>query len=326
MTGKTRAASAARATIRIGISSCLLGERVRWDGDHKRDGFIAGTLAAHFQLVPLCPELAIGLGVPREPIRLVGRPDAPRAIVAKDAGRDVTDELADFGRRIARELGHLSGYLFKSGSPSCGMERVKVYGGRGGLPAKAGTGVYARTLMAALPWLPVEEEGRLNDSALRDGFIERVCACRRWQDLLGAGLTAARLVDFHNRHELALMTHGTEPARALGRIVAGAGRRAPAALAAEYGAAFMAALARRATRRGHAHVLMHAMGYLTRVLDREDKAELAGAIERYRQGLLPRAVPLTLLNHHFRRHPHPSIAGQTYFHPDPEEAVLRIDV
>jgi uncharacterized protein YbgA (DUF1722 family)/uncharacterized protein YbbK (DUF523 family) len=314
--------------IRIGISSCLLGEKVRWDGDHKRDGYIAGTLAAHFDLVPVCPEVAIGLGVPREPIRLVGPPGAPRAMAVNgmdmsDPARDFTEALAEYGRRMARELDGISGYLFKSGSPSCGMERVKVHGRRGGMPAQSGTGIYARAFMAACPLLPAQEEGRLNDPVLRDHFVERVCAYHRWQRLLREGLTSGRLLDFHDRHRLALMAHGARPARRLGRLAAGAGRRDPPALAAEYGAAFMAVLARKATRRSHANVLVHAMVRLKRTLDRGDEAELAEVIERYRKGLLPLIVPVTLLQHHLRRHPDPDLAGQTYLDPHPAELMLR---
>lgn len=314
--------------VRVGVSACLLGEAVRYDGRHKRDAYIVGTLGACFQLVPVCPEVAVGLGVPRQPVRLVAVPGAgpdapPRALGVKDPALDPSDALRDYGRRMAAELGPISGYLLKSGSPSCGMARVKVYGPRGGAPARRGVGLYAGALMVARPNLPVEEEGRLGDPVLRENFIARVYAYHRWQALLAAGFTPGRLVTFHDRHKLTLMAHGAEPARRLGRLVAQAGRRPPAALAAEYEAAFMALLRRKATRRTHTNVLHHLMGYLKRVLEPEDKAELLEVVEAYRTGQVPLIVPVTLLRHHFRRHPHPYVAGQTYLEPHPRELMLR---
>jgi len=309
--------------LRIGVSSCLLGEPVRFDGQHKRDAFVTGVLAEHVQLIPVCPEVAIGLGIPREPIRLTGDAAAPRAVGSRTPGLDVTDALADHGRRMARELGDISGYVFKNKSPSCGKERVKVYHPGGGRPAGKGTGIYAAELMRALPLLPVEEEGRLHDPGLRESFFERVFAYRRWQSWLTGRYSVGRLVAFHERHKLALMAHGAEPARRLGRIVGEAKGRKPAEVTAEYGAAFMAQLARRATPRSHTNVLHHLMGYLKQVLDEGDKAELLAVIDVYRRGEVPLIVPLTLLRYHFRRNPHPYVAGQTYLNPYPAEWILR---
>jgi uncharacterized protein YbbK (DUF523 family)/uncharacterized protein YbgA (DUF1722 family) len=313
-----------RGPIRVGISACLLGEAVRWDAGHSRDPYITGTLAARFQLVPVCPEVAIGLGVPRPPIRLVAIGAGPsRALGVHDSALDVSHALRAYGRRMAQELDDLCGYLLKRGSPSCGMERVKLYRPTGGAPALRGIGLYAEALMAARPELPVEEEGRLGDPALRDNFIERVFAYRRWRALLAAGLTPARLRDFHSRHALALRAHGAGPAQALGRLAAQAGSRPLAALRDAYGRAFMATLRRPATRRGHAAVLRRLAGCLQRALGAADRAELAGQIEAYRQGQAPLGVPLTLLRHHFRRHPHPLATGQTYLEPLPDEQILR---
>jgi len=312
------------APIRVGISSCLLGQEVRWDGNHSRDAYVNGTLAACFEFVPVCPELAVGLGVPRPPIRLVSVGSGlPRALGVRDAALDPSEALRAYGRRMAVELNDLSGYILKRGSPSCGMERVKVYRPTGGTPALRGVGLYAEELLAARPELPVEEEGRLGDPVLRENFIERVYAYHRWRALLAAGLTPARLVAFHNRHKLALMAHGAEPARRLGRLVAEAGTGRLSELGPAYGRAFMEVLRRKATRRTHTNVLQHLQGYLKRVLDAEDKAELGEMIEAYRTGQVPLIVPVTLLNHHFRRHPHPYVAGQTYLQPHPRELMLR---
>jgi uncharacterized protein YbgA (DUF1722 family)/uncharacterized protein YbbK (DUF523 family) len=313
------------AAIRIGISSCLLGERVRFDGNHKHDPYITETLGRYFEFVPVCPELAIGLGVPRAPIRLVGDPAAPRAVGVRDPSVDVTGKLAAHGRRMARALGGaagISGYILKGKSPSCGMERVKVYRAGGGAP-KGGSGIYARALLDAAPLLPVEEEGRLGDPWLRESFVERVFAYRRWQELIAAGLSAARLVEFHTVHKLVIMAHGAEHYRALGRLVADLGRANLRPRADRYIAGFMAALKARATRKRHANVLMHVLGYLKRDIDGDDKAELLALIDAYRLGRLPRAVPVALLKHHFRRHPDAYIERQVYLNPHPAELMLR---
>ncbi|HQU16357.1 MAG: hypothetical protein B7Z66_12890 [Chromatiales bacterium 21-64-14] len=310
------------APIRIGISSCLLGEPVRYDGNHKRDPFITEVLARYFEFVPVCPEVGIGLGVPRPPIRLVDTPDHPRAVGVRDPALDVSDRLRVFGRRTATALSDLSGYLFKARSPSCGLDRVPVYRTTGGVAGR-GTGLYARQIVKRHPLLPVEEEGRLNDPALRENFIERVFAYHRWRTLCAARLTPRALVAFHAAHKLTLMSHGTEHYRTLGRLVADAGARSMQGLAAEYATGFMGALRHLATRRRHTNVLQHLSGYLKRVLDRDDRAELQETIEAYRTGLLPLVVPITLFKHHFRRQPDPYIAQQVYLHPYPEELMLR---
>lgn len=298
-------------TIRLGVSACLLGESVRYDAGHKRNSFVADLLPRYFELVPVCPEVAIGLGVPRQPIRLEGSPEAPRAVGSRNPELDVTDALTGYGNHMAAELPDISGYVLKSRSPSCGMERVRVYA-RGGGAARSGRGLYAAAFMAARPLLPVEEEGRLNDPVLRESFVERIYAYRRWQELLAAGASAERVVDFHTRHKLVLMAHGPERLRELGRLVATAGERDPDSLAREYGQRFMAALSYRATRRRHTDVLFHLMGYLKRSLEAGDKAELVELIHDYRRGLVPLIVPVTLLRHHFRRHPNPYVERQVY--------------
>lgn len=308
--------------IRLGISSCLLGEEVRFDKGHKRDGYIAGTLGRYFEFVPVCPEVAIGMGVPREPIRLLGDADEPRAVGVRTGSPDVTDALVAYGRRMARELGDISGYIFKSKSPSCGMERVKLFSDKGAASSR-GIGLYAREIMRARPLLPVAEEGRLNDPRLRANFIEQVFAYRRWQDLAASRLTLAKLAAFHTAHELSLMAHGPEGLRRLGRLLAEAGARPVDELAREYIAGFMQIMQRGATRKRHASVMMHLMGYLKRKVDREDRAELLEVIEAYRLGYLPLAVPITLLNHHFRRHPDAYAAQQVYLNPHPGELMLR---
>lgn len=317
----TSAASSPPDRIRIGISSCLLGERVRYDGNHKQDSFIRETLGRVFDFIAVCPEVAIGMGVPRPPIRLTGDPQSPRVVGVQDPALDVTAALTAYGRRMALELDGISGYIFKGKSPSCGLRRVKVYGG--GAPSMRGTGVYAREIVQRRPLLPAEEEGRLGDPVLRENFIARVFAYRRWQSLLASGFSVGKLVEFHTAHKLSLMSHGTEYYRALGRLVADAKSHRPAVLCERYGAAFMAALQRSATHKRHTDVLMHVMGYLKTRLDKGDKAELLEVIESYRLGHVPLIVPITLLRHYFRRFPDEYIAKQVYLNPHPAELMLR---
>jgi uncharacterized protein YbgA (DUF1722 family)/uncharacterized protein YbbK (DUF523 family) len=309
-----------RVRIPVGISSCLLGERVRYDGNHKHDAYITGTLSRLFELVPFCPEVAAGLGVPRPPIRLVRGGEGTRAVTRDAAGRDVTDALADYGHRVADQAGSLRGFILKRASPSCGMERVKVYAPEGGAPGM-GSGIFAAVLKARLPLLPMEEEGRLGDPGLRESFVTRVAVYHAWRGLEEAGLTAAALVGFHSRHKLLLLAHNQAGYRRMGRLVARAGAVPLGPLAETYARELMGALSRRVTRGRHVNVMHHLMGYLKRSLDAGDKAELLEALEAYRTGAAPRAVPLTLLRHHFRRHPHPYVADQVYLRPSPLEAL-----
>ncbi len=309
------------APIRLGISSCLLGQKVRYDGDHRRDRYITLTLGKYFEFVPVCPEMAIGLGVPRPPIRLIGNPTVPRAVGVDDPALDATRKLAAYGQRRACTLDDISGYILKSKSPSCGMERVKIHVGRGRV--RAGRGVYAAAFMARQPLLPVEEEQRLGDPELRDNFLERVFAYRRWQALVASGLTPSRLMEFHNAHRLALLAHGERRYRELERLVARASRRDMQRIGAEYIRLFMAALRHCATRTRHAKVLQRAAGHLKKHLRANEKSELRDLIDACRRGALPLAAPVTLLRRHFRRYPDPWIARQTYLYPDPREFILR---
>ena len=309
--------------IRIGISQCLLGDKVRFDGNHKHDRYITETLGQFFEFIPVCPEVAIGLGVPREPIRLEGEVAAPRAVGVRDKSIDATDRLLRYGRQVARDLGDISGYILKSKSPSCGMERVKVYHPGGGGSDSKGIGLFVKGFRERQTLVPMEEEGRLCDPVLRENFIERVFAYHRWRELTAMRLTPARLVQFHTEHKLSLMAHGAEPLKQLGRIVAAAGTRPLREVSEEYVAGFMATLQKRATRRRHTNVLQHLAGYLKKQLDSGDKAELAEVIEEYRLGRVPLVVPLTLFKHHFRRHPDPYIEQQIYLNPHPKELMLR---
>ncbi len=318
MVENSTAVSAVSERIPVGISSCLLGERVRYDGGHKHHSYIEQTLGRYFEFRPFCPELAIGLGVPRRPIHLVRRGDEIACVDTGDASREYTGQLeqcADDQRDWHREL---CGYILKGGSPSCGTEGVKVHAGE--QYVAEGRGIYAARLMANFPDLPVEEEGRLGDPGLRANFVRRVCVMRRWKALCDEGLTVAGLIDFHARHKLILLSHCQRSYRQLGPLVASARADNLQAVAGDYIHRFMQALARPATRGNHVNVLQHIRGYLKQELEAGDRAELNEAIEQYRTGQVPLTVPLTLLNHHFRRHPDPFIQRSWYMQPHPLES------
>jgi uncharacterized protein YbgA (DUF1722 family)/uncharacterized protein YbbK (DUF523 family) len=306
----------------VGISSCLLGQQVRFDGGHKKDGWITGPLGAFFDFLPVCPEVGIGLGVPRPTIHLVGDPARPRALGSKDASLDVTARLEAFGIAQLPRLEGLSGYILKSKSPSCGMARVPVTSEKG-MPAKVGVGIYARVLLERMPLLPVEEEGRLNDPVLRENFVTRVYVLHRWQQLRVERMTAAKLIDFHSRQKYLVMAHSQAAYQRLGQMLSHLKQVDLEAVADMYVAELMAALARRVTRKRHVNVLHHIMGYFTDHIDAGDKAELLASIEAYRREEVALVVPITLLRHHLRRHPDPYMEKQVYLVPHPEKLALR---
>jgi uncharacterized protein YbgA (DUF1722 family)/uncharacterized protein YbbK (DUF523 family) len=309
--------------VRVGISACLLGEEVRFDGGHKRDSFLTETFGTFVEWVPVCPEVECGFGTPREPMRLVRNGSGVRLVTVKTAV-DLTPPMESYATRRAAELAkeNLSGFVLKKNSPSCGLERVKVYGGRGA-PEKSGRGLFAEALVGRLPNLPVEEEGRLSDPKLRDNFVERVFAYWRLRGLFGGRWTLGALVAFHTAHKLILMAHAPEAYRRLGRLVAGGRELTRGELEREYTDGFMRALAVIATRRRQTNVLQHMAGYFKDRLDGDSKRELGTAIEDYRRGLVPLVVPITLLRHHVRVHGVSYLEGQRYLEPHPKELMLR---
>ncbi len=307
--------------IPLGISSCLLGEKVRFDGGHKQNRYILDTLGQYFSFRPFCPELAIGLGVPRETIRLIDDGGDVRAVGNKTADLDVTRPLIEIAHAQRDWHRDIFGYIVKKDSPSCGMERVKVY--RGDQAQRDGAGLYTATMMQNCPTLPVEEEGRLGDPVLRESFVKRVYINKRWHDLVAAGLDWAGLTDFHARHKLILMSHDQNRARALGRELSEAHRaEAIEDYAPRYLVAMMRILRIFAKRSNHVNVLEHIRGYLKHDLDRDDKQELGESIENYRLGRLPLIVPITLLRHHFRKCPNDYIEHSYYMQPHPDELML----
>jgi uncharacterized protein YbgA (DUF1722 family)/uncharacterized protein YbbK (DUF523 family) len=310
------------APIRIGISSCLLGAKVRFDGGHKKDDFLVNTFGEWVRWVPVCPEVEVGMGTPRESIRLV-RDGAAVRLLAPKSGRDWTGEMREYSeRRVAGLAGEdLCGYVLKKDSPSCGMERVKVYGE--GMPAKVGRGAFAEVLLERFPDLPVEEEGRLCDPRLRDNFVERVFAYHRVKRLFAAHWTVGGLVAFHTAHKLQLMAHSRQAYTALGRLVAGAKGAPREELARTYTSTFMQGLRVIATARRNTDVLLHILGYFKKLLDAAARAELLAVIEDYHRSLVPLVVPVTLIRHHVRVHRVAYLEGQTYLAPHPKELMLR---
>lgn len=309
--------------IRIGISACLLGEPVRYNGGHKLDRFLVDTLGEYVAYVPVCPEVELGLPTPRETLRLIGDPLAPRLVFSK-SGEDITEAMNDWAWQRVRELEkeQLCGFIFKSRSPSCGMERVKVYD-RHGNPRSKGVGLFAQAFMDHFPLLPTEEDGRLHDPGLRENFIESIFVMRRWRGVLDRGSKRGDLVDFHSRHKLLLMGHSVDLYRETGRLVARAGDMNRDELFQKYQNLLLQALQNLPTVAKHVNVLHHMLGYFKKNLDADEKEEMLELVEHYRQGHLPLIVPVTMINHFVRKYEEPYLRDQVYLNPHPLELQLR---
>lgn len=309
--------------IRIGISACLLGQAVRFDGGHKRDAFLTGTFGEFVEWVPVCPEIECGLGTPREAMRLVRGADGVRLVTIRTA-RDLTADMARYAAARVEQLAAdaLCGYVLKKDSPSCGLHRVKVYDEHHA-PARSGRGMFAARLVERFPDLPVEEEGRLRDPRLRENFVERVFAYWRLRRVFGERWSLGALVRFHTAHKLIVMAHSPDAYRHLGKLVARARSMRRADIERSYSAGLMAALAAMATPPRHANVLQHMAGYFRNRLDHGSKRELLETIEDYRRGLVPLVVPITLMRHHVRAAGVAYLAGQLYLQPHPRELMLR---
>ena len=318
-----KAKSHEQSPLRLGVSSCLLGEQVRFDGGHKRSRFLTDQLDAFVEWVPVCPEVEAGMSIPRPALRLV-REGNEVAMVEIASGRDHTRGMKRYAAQRVRALRglELCGYVLKKDSPSCGMTRVKLYSTKG-MPKREGRGLYASILIEAFPNLPVEDEGRLNDAGLRENFIERVFAYRRLRNLLRGRWTNREVVAFHAAHKLQLMAHSTVAYRELGRLVASIKQSSRAEFRDQYERGFMEALRHRATRGRNTNVLQHAAGHLKKLIDSASRAELSDLIEDYRIGLVPLVVPVTLLGHHARRHKIEYLTRQRFLEPHPKELMLR---
>jgi uncharacterized protein YbgA (DUF1722 family)/uncharacterized protein YbbK (DUF523 family) len=311
------------APIRIGISACLLGEKVRYDGGHKRDAYLVETFGRYVEWVPVCPEVEMGLGTPRETLRLVRIQGDIRLIMPK-TGADHTTAMRAYASRRVAELAKedLCGYILKKDSPSCGMERVRVFDAQG-VPVKSGRGLFAEALLQHFPHLPVEVEGRLSEPRLRENFVERVFAYHRLRALFAGRWKVGELVGFHTAHKLLLMAHSPKAYESLGRLVANAKTVPRAELCQRYESEFMRALGEIATTKRQTNVLLHLLGYFHKQLDDDSRRELLAVLEDYRRGLVPLIVPITLIRHYVRRFDVAYLRGQIYLEPHPKELMLR---
>jgi uncharacterized protein YbgA (DUF1722 family)/uncharacterized protein YbbK (DUF523 family) len=309
--------------IKCGISSCLLGNKVRYDGGHRLDPFIAETLGRYVDFVPVCPEVECGLGVPREAMHLEGDPRNPR-LVTIHTKIDLTDKMVQWARQrsIALEKEDLCGFIFKSGSPSSGMERVKVYGGNGS-PAKVGVGLFAQEFMNHFPLIPAEDEGRLHDPGLRENFIERIFALKRFRETLTPPFAFKDLVEFHTRYKLLLMSHSPVHYRRLGPLVAQRDTLPLLERVQTYQETFLEALKIKTTPKKHVDVLMHMLGYFKKDLSPDEKKELLEVIEHFKQEFIPLIVPITLFLHYVHKYDQPYLKNQFYLQPHPLELKLR---
>ncbi|WP_194205471.1 DUF523 and DUF1722 domain-containing protein [Superficieibacter sp. 1612_C1] len=311
--------------IPVGVSACVVGEQVRFDGGHKRLTFAVDDLASWVRFEPVCPEMGIGLPVPRPALRLVKNSEGDIGLRFSDKREgDLTADMEAFARQRIRHFEHLCGYIVCAKSPSCGMERVRVYDADGKNNRKAGRGIYTRVLMETFPWLPVEEDGRLHDPLIRENFVERIYALHELNTLREAGLTRGELIAYHSRYKLLLLAHSQPKYRELGRFVAAINEWASLEdYFAEYRQRLMDLMSIPTSRRNHTNVLMHVQGYFRKQLNSRQRQELAALIDRYRQGLQPLLAPVTLIKHYMAEYPDAYLAGQRYFDPWPEELRLR---
>lgn len=309
--------------IPLGVSQCLLGDQVRYDGGHKRNRFLTDTFSQYVEFRPVCPEVAIGLGIPRKPIRLVATDGTTRVRGIDNPELDVTDALSTHAEQMAPQLTDICGYVFMQNSPSCGVFGMKRYGVNGFPLDSNGRGAYAKRLMELMPLLPVEEAGRLNDAGLRDNFIARVFAYHDWKTQVEPDPTAKKLIDFYSRYKYQVMAHHVPSYFAIGKYLSNLASRDISVSCTEFFTLFMTALSHHAGRKGNANAMMHLRGYLKLLLKPYEKQELSQLIDSYRNGLVPLVVPLTLLKHHLGKLDNPYLKSQTFWSPHPENLGLR---
>jgi uncharacterized protein YbgA (DUF1722 family)/uncharacterized protein YbbK (DUF523 family) len=309
--------------IPIGISTCLLGENVRYNGGHALDRFLRDTLGKYVEYVPVCPEVECGFGIPRETFRLMGDPKQPRLVISL-TGVDHTDRMEAWARKRVDELQNndLCGFIFKSDSPSSGMERVKVYDDKG-VPRKIGMGVFARVFMEHFPLTPVEDDGRLHDPLLRENFIERIFTYRRYRQVMEEKKDVGHFVEFHTRHKLLLMAHSPKHLKQMGNLVAHTKQLSIKEFITQYEKLLMEAMSLKPSTAKHANVLHHIMGYFKKDLSAGEKQELLEVVDEYRRGLIPLIVPVTLMNHYVRKYDEAYLKEQVYLNPHPLELQLR---
>jgi uncharacterized protein YbgA (DUF1722 family)/uncharacterized protein YbbK (DUF523 family) len=309
--------------IKLGISTCLLGENVRYDGSHKLDRFLTDTLGQYVEYVAVCPEVECGLSIPRESMHLEGDPESPRLITSRTK-QDMTERMVRWAikRVVELEKEGLYGFIFKSDSPSSGMERIKVYNEKG-MPVKRGVGMFARIFMEHFPLLPVEEDGRLHDPKLRENFVERIFTLKRWREVLAQKESRGNIVDFHTKHKLLILSHSPNHYQTMGKLAAKAKEISLKDLFQQYQVLLMEALKLKTTPKKNSNVLMHMMGYFRDKLSSDEKQELLEVIDHYRHEYIPLIVPMTLISHYVRKYDQPYLKQQVYLNPHPLELQLR---
>ena len=312
-----------RAKPLLGIGSCLAGNEVRYNGQSKAANVHVRALCETFDTRAFCPEMGIGMGVPRPPIHLVGDEDRVRVLDVDTHQNDYTDKIRGYARTVLSLAPDLCGYILVKGSPSCGFDRVKRFNDRGNVVALDQRGMFASALAELDPLLPMEDDGRLNDPPLRESFVTRVVAYHEWKQLAADGLTARAIVAFWSRYKYLVMAHHVPTYKALGRLVADIGKADLATASADFIGAMMDALTRRATRRSHSNVLFHLSGYLKRTVSGPERQRLAELIDQYRQGMVPLVVPITMLRHHFANNPNAYVEQQAFLAPYPDHLKVR---
>lgn len=310
--------------IKIGISSCLMGNKVRWDGDHRQDRFLTDTLGIHLAYVPVCPETECGLGIPREPMRLEGNPDACR-LISIETQQDLTNQMVQWTEKKLSDLffENLDGFIFKSKSPSCGKERIPVYINTGGPAIKQGVGIFAKAFMTRFPQIPVEDDGRLHDPKLRENFVETIFTLKRWRQPRAEKPKMRHLLDFHTRNKLLILSHSPDIYRQMGKLTAGDPPLPLDVAFDQYETFLLSALKRPTTVKKNINVLMHLMGYFKKDLSGDEKIEILELIESYRNRSVPLIVPISLINHYVRKYRQPYLSSQTYLNPHPVSLKLR---
>ena len=310
--------------IKIGVSSCLIGEEVRWNGGHKKDRYVQGVLDNYFEYVPTCPEVDVGMGIPRETVALYGVLEDHK-MISKKSQTDWTAKMNTYmkGRISTLRKNDLCGYIFKSKSPSCGIGRVPIYSKFGSNKVRHGPGMFASAFMKTLPLIPVEDEGSLHDPVIRENFIVRVFCFNRLQTFLKERFTMGALVSFHTKHKFLILSHSKKQYDAMGKLVANAKKIKTAELKTRYSKLFMAALTYKSTPKKNTDVLLHMTGFLKKILTREEKKNILSVIEDYRNELLPLVVPVTLIYHQVKKHNIEYLLDQVYLNPHPKELMLR---
>jgi len=310
--------------IKIGVSSCLLGEKVRWDGDHKQDRYVLDVLGSCFDCVSICPEVDAGMSVPRETVALYGTLEKQK-MITKGSQTDWTKKMTRFKKDRIRELRkeNICGYVFKSDSPSCGVRKVPIYSEISIRRVRYGPGMFASSFIKAFPLVPVEDEGRLHDQATRENFIVRIFCFHRLQLLLKKPFSIGSLVQFHTRHKFLILSHSRKKYGDMGQLVANAKKIKTAEFKTRYSKLFMAALSYKSTPKKNTDVLLHMMGFLKKILTREEKKNILSVIEDYRNELLPLVVPVTLICYQAKKHNIEYLLNQVYLNPHPKELMLR---